>query len=112
MLQYTYPLPCLHCDTAWAQVQNGSLIVDSRHGGQLHTNTMSLPVLQIILAHSLHYDVEPLLCRLPGCNRPWAMIQNGRLFCHVWHQRDHHQNTLSLHGVERLLSAVPIGALP
>lgn len=107
-MQYTYPLPCVHCELSWAQIQNGSLVIDSRHGGQLHTNVISLPSLHLILAHSLQHDIDPLQCRIPGCGRPWGMIQRGRLFCHVWHARDHHQNTLSFQGVEMLLSAVPV----
>ncbi len=107
MLQYAYTLTCARCELHWAQVQNGALIVDSRHGGQIHTNAISLPTLHMILAQS-NSDAMHLTCRQFGCNRPWAIAQNGRLFCHVWHQRDHHQNTLSISGVERLLSAVPI----
>lgn len=105
-MQHTFPLKCAHCDLPWAHIQNGSLIVDSRHGGQLHTNAIALPTLHVILSLSLTQEVGPLVCRVDACGRPWAIPQTGRLFCYVWHSRDHHQNLLSVSTLAAILSAI------
>ena len=105
-MQHLFPLPCAHCNQPWAHIQNGCILIDSRHGGQTHTNTIALPRLHLLLSMSLQQEVQPLTCRFDGCGRPWGIIQKGRLFCYVWHSREAHQNTLSVTSLASLINAV------
>ena len=35
-------LRCVECGLPWAEIQNGSLVVKSRHRGQVHVNAISV----------------------------------------------------------------------
>lgn len=39
-------LPCSECDTPTAVIQNGALVIRSRHHGKVHENVYSIEWLQ------------------------------------------------------------------
>lgn len=42
------PLRCAVCGLPWATVRGGVLMVESRHGGKVHVNTISLAALALV----------------------------------------------------------------
>lgn len=42
-------LGCHICGRPWGYIYNGTLIVESRHGGETHSNVMSLQILGQLL---------------------------------------------------------------
>ncbi len=43
-------LGCHICGRPWGYIYNGTLIVESRHGGETHSNVMSLQILGQLLS--------------------------------------------------------------
>lgn len=43
-------LGCHICGRPWGYIYNGTLVVESRHGGETHSNVISLQILSQLLA--------------------------------------------------------------
>jgi hypothetical protein len=43
------PLTCRTCGRPFARVQNGVLVIESKHGSETHTNVISLTQLRALL---------------------------------------------------------------
>ena len=54
------------CGRPWAYISDGSIIVESRHNGNTHTNSLSLAKLLALIKGSSQIGDEVLLNKLIG----------------------------------------------
>lgn len=48
-----HALPCDKCRLPYARVQNGCLVIESRHHGEIHTNAIPLAQVRALLEAAL-----------------------------------------------------------
>lgn len=122
-------LRCRHCANPYMHIYNGVVTVDSRHGGHIHTNSISLSLLlqlaEISAAHldyaemleaqrlaglPLHEPIQqqldgwviPLRCFRRECSTPWAILVGGAIHIVSWHRQEKHCNQLPFETVKIL----------
>jgi len=131
-----YELECAHegCRLPWARLVNGTLVVESRHGGSRHENVISFHVLIRLLEVSKQGEncwnllppvdyvvstIRPASITLEAvnmvvngfeigcvkCERPWAYVAKGTLFVASFHDGRHHENRIELDVLKAVFGA-------